>query len=347
MHKPIKYAEKGLSIAANGAWAVFNALNKINQRPSFTPKWSDKPLLKSYEKTKPPLGWPRETDSLCPTCVREARQEILDGKKDVSVLLNEKVDEIKATILERDGKILMVKDCPKHGHFEDVMSIDPAFYKHLEESFPGRDIRAHDDAALHNHGSSTILHGRGSVLTVDLTNRCNMMCGPCFMDANQVGYVHELAFDDVKQILDDEPDMVVVDECSNGSELLAKIGALECNLILLDISMPGRNGLEILEQLHNEKPTLPVLILSMYPEEQYAFRALRAGASGYITKLEPSKAVLTAIRQVLDGRVYLSEPMQQRLARLQVGGLGQLGQAGQLVGVGDLHPALGYGEPFG
>ena len=112
MHAPIKYFEKGLSVAANGAWVVFNGLNKINQRPSFTPKWSDKPLLKSYEKTKPPLGWPRETDSLCPTCTREARQAILDGKKDVSVLLNEKVGEIKATILERDGKILMVKDCP-------------------------------------------------------------------------------------------------------------------------------------------------------------------------------------------------------------------------------------------
>ena len=83
MHAPIKYFEKGLSVAANGAWVVFNGLNKINQNPSFTPKWSDKPLLKSYEKTKPPLGWPRETDSLCPTCVREARQEILDGKKDV------------------------------------------------------------------------------------------------------------------------------------------------------------------------------------------------------------------------------------------------------------------------
>ena len=78
MHAPIKYVEKGLSIAANGAWVVFNTLNKLNQRPSFTPKWSDKPLLKSYEKTKPPLGWPRETDSLCPTCTREARQEILD-----------------------------------------------------------------------------------------------------------------------------------------------------------------------------------------------------------------------------------------------------------------------------
>src|SRR3989449_7825141 len=202
MHKPIKYAEKGLSIAANGAWGVFNTLNKIKQRPSFTPSWSDKPLLKSYQKTKPPLGWPRETDSLCPTCTRETRQAILDGKQDVSVLLNEKVGEIKATILERDGKILMVKDCPIHGHFEDVMAIDTAFFKHLEEVFPGRDIRAHNDETLHNHGRSTIKHGRGSVLTVDLTNRCNMMCDPCFMDANQVGFVHELSWEDIKQVLD-------------------------------------------------------------------------------------------------------------------------------------------------
>ena len=202
MHKPIKFVEKGLSIAANGAWVVFNGLNKINQRPSFIPKWSDKPLLKSYEKTKPPLGWPRETDSLCPTCTREARQEILDGKKDVSILLNEKVGEIKATILERDGKILMVKDCPIHGHFEDVMAMDTAFFKHLEDVFPGRDIRAHNDEKLHNHGSSTIQHGRGSVLTVDLTNRCNMMCDPCFMDANQVGFVHELSWEDIKMVLD-------------------------------------------------------------------------------------------------------------------------------------------------
>src|SRR5262252_8565966 len=202
MHKPIKYAEKGLSIAANGAWAVFNGLNRIKQNPSFTPAWSDKPLLKSYEKTKPPLGWPRQTDSLCPTCVREARQAILDGKKDVSVLLNEKVGEIKATILERNGKIIMVKDCPIHGHFEDVMAIDTEFFKHLEGVFPGRDIRAHSDEKLHNHGSSTIKHGRGAVLTVDLTNRCNMMCDPCFMDANQVGFVHELSWEDIKMVLD-------------------------------------------------------------------------------------------------------------------------------------------------
>ena len=202
MHKPIKYAEKALTVAAGAAWTVFDKLNQIRQNPSFTPKWSDKPLLKSYQKTKPPLGWPRETDSLCPRCIPEIRKEILDGKRDYKILLNEKVGEIKAKVIERDGKILMVKDCPVHGHFEDVMAIDTAFFKHLEEVFPGRDILAHNDEKLHNHGSSTIKHGRGSVLTVDLTNRCNMMCDPCFMDANQVGFVHELSWEDIQTLLD-------------------------------------------------------------------------------------------------------------------------------------------------
>jgi uncharacterized radical SAM superfamily Fe-S cluster-containing enzyme len=202
MHKPVKYAEKALTYAARGAWAVFDRLNQINPAPAFTPKWSDKPLLKSWEKTKPPLGWPRSTDSLCPKCVPEIRQQIIDGKLPHEVLLNEKVGEIKATIVERDGKILMVKDCPIHGHFEDVMAIDTTFFRHLEEVFPGRDIRAHNDEKLHNHGTSTVKHGRGSVLTIDLTNRCNMMCDPCFMDANQVGFVHELTWDEIKTMLD-------------------------------------------------------------------------------------------------------------------------------------------------
>jgi uncharacterized radical SAM superfamily Fe-S cluster-containing enzyme len=202
MHKPIKYVEKAVTIAAKGAWAVFDRVNSINQNASFTPKWSDKPLLKSYQKSKPPLGWPRTTDSLCPKCVPDIRQQIIDGKLPVEVLMNEKAGEIKAQIIERDGKILMVKDCPIHGHFEDVMAMDTAFFKHLEEVFPGRDIRAHNDEGLHHHGSSTVLHGRGSVLTIDLTNRCNMMCDPCFMDANQVGFVHELTWDEIKTMLD-------------------------------------------------------------------------------------------------------------------------------------------------
>jgi uncharacterized radical SAM superfamily Fe-S cluster-containing enzyme len=202
MHKPVKYAEKGLTYVAQGAWAVFERLNRIKPNPSFTPKWSDKPLLKSYQKTKPPLGWPRTTDSLCPKCVPEIRNQVLDGKVPVDILRHQEVGQIKAQIVERDGKIMMVKDCPTHGHFEDVMAIDTEFFKHLEQVFPGRDIRAHNDESLHNHGSSTIKHGRGSVLTIDLTNRCNMMCDPCFMDANQVGFVHELSWEDIKELLD-------------------------------------------------------------------------------------------------------------------------------------------------
>ena len=202
MHLPVKYFEKALSVAANGVWQVFERLNRISPNPTFTPKWSDKPLLKSWQKTKPTLGWPRTTDSLCPKCIPEARDKILNGDGEVMTLVNEKVGEIKAQVIERDGKIMMIKDCPIHGHFEDLMAIDTDFFKHLENVFPGRDIRAHNDEKLHNHGSSTIKHGRGSVLTLDLTNRCNMMCDPCFMDANQVGFVHELGWNDIKTLLD-------------------------------------------------------------------------------------------------------------------------------------------------
>ncbi|MGB9196265.1 MAG: radical SAM protein [Terriglobales bacterium] len=202
MHKPIKYVEKAVTVAASGAWAIYERLNRVSPNASPTPKWSDKPLLKSWEKSKPPLGWPRSTDSLCPKCVPEIRQQILDGHLPVDILMNEKVGEVKAQIIERDGKIYMVKDCPKHGHFEDLMSIDTEFTKHLEDVFPGRDIKAHSDEHLHHHGSSTVKYGRGSVLTVDLTNRCNMMCDPCFMDANQVGFVHELTWEEIKTVLD-------------------------------------------------------------------------------------------------------------------------------------------------
>jgi 7,8-dihydro-6-hydroxymethylpterin dimethyltransferase len=200
--RPVKHIEKGLTLAASGIFKAIKSVNKYKPNPSFTPKWSDKPLLKSWQKSKPTLGFPRTTDSLCPNCVIEAREDILSGKRDVSTLINEKVGEIKAQIIERDGQIWMIKDCPEHGHFEDLMAIDSGFLKHIESLFPGRDIQAHNDEKLHNHGSSTIKYGRGAVLTVDLTNRCNMMCDPCFMDANQVGFVHELSMEDVKEILD-------------------------------------------------------------------------------------------------------------------------------------------------
>ncbi len=203
MMRPIKHVEKGVALAARGLFSTVQFFNQYRPGESFTPKWSDKPLLKSWQKSKPPLGFPRTTDSLCPKCVIEARQRILSAPViDPTELIDEKVGEIKATIIERDGEIWMIKDCAVHGHFEDIMAIDSKFLAHIEKMFPGRDIQAHNDEKLHNHGSSTIKYGRGSVLTIDLTNRCNMMCDPCFMDANQVGFVHELSFEDIKDILD-------------------------------------------------------------------------------------------------------------------------------------------------
>jgi hypothetical protein len=148
------------------------------------------------------LGFPRETDSLCPTCVKEVRGEILSGRAEVRVLVDGKPGEIRARIEERDGEIVMTKTCAKHGTFDDVVSVDPQFTRRIEELFPGRDYRS-PTSKLRDHGTSTIKYGRGSVLTVDLTNRCNMMCDPCFMDANQVGFVHELEWEEVQKILDD------------------------------------------------------------------------------------------------------------------------------------------------
>ncbi len=98
---------------------------------------------------------------------------------------------------------MMEKTCAEHGRFEDVMSIDPAFLQRIERLYPGRDFLAPLTTLCATTAPRAIKYGRGSVLTVDLTNRCNMMCDPCFMDANQVGYVHELEWDEIKKILDD------------------------------------------------------------------------------------------------------------------------------------------------
>jgi uncharacterized radical SAM superfamily Fe-S cluster-containing enzyme len=201
MHRPIKYVEK---ILAKTAGAAFNTIQFFSdsENPSFTPRWSNKPLQKSHQKTKPPLGWPRETDSLCPKCIIEARKRMLQGEEDYGVLAEQGVGQIKATIRERNGQIWMEKECPKHGKFEDILSLDKDFQQRIESIYPGRDIEAHNDTCLHHHGSSTVKYGRGAVLTVDLTNRCNMMCDPCFTDANQVGFVCELSWAEIKEILD-------------------------------------------------------------------------------------------------------------------------------------------------
>jgi uncharacterized radical SAM superfamily Fe-S cluster-containing enzyme len=198
----LKYFDSAVCKAAGVTFDTIQYFNQHNPNPSFKPKWSDRPMLKSWEKSKPTLGWPRNTDSLCPDCVKEAREAITNGTKDWQDLVHEKVGEIKAQIIERDGQVWMVKECPTHGRYEDMMAVDSRFLTWIEKNFPGRDIPAHNDEKVRYHGSSNVRYGRGSVLTVDLTNRCNMMCDPCFMDANQVGYVHELTWEEIKEILD-------------------------------------------------------------------------------------------------------------------------------------------------
>jgi uncharacterized radical SAM superfamily Fe-S cluster-containing enzyme len=188
---------------ANLAWKGFQAVNRrVPEGELPHPKWSPKKILKSYERSSPPLGFPRWTDSLCPRCVPEVRETIVKGQANLTDVMNHHPGEIKAQILEEDGRIIMRKVCDKHGPFEDLLSTSPAFTRRIESLFFGRDFRTSDDEDVHHHGSSSIKYGRGAVLTVDLTNRCNMMCNPCFMDANQVGYVHEPDLDDIKAILD-------------------------------------------------------------------------------------------------------------------------------------------------
>jgi hypothetical protein len=197
-----KPVELVLTYGARLAWPAFQAVNRQFQARPLHPAWAPGPLMKSTERTRPQLGWPRTTDSLCPACVREARARILAGEQGIESLVNDHVGEIEAHILERDGRVVIEKTCPLHGTFEDTLAINPAFLRRLETLFPGRDFDAVTER-LHNHGTSSIRHGRGAVLTIDLTNRCNMMCDPCFMDANQVGYVHELTLDEVRKLLDD------------------------------------------------------------------------------------------------------------------------------------------------
>ncbi len=117
-----------------------------------------------------------------------------------------------------------------------------------------------------------------------------------------------------KQVISDMPDMLVADEAGNGQEVLNLIGKKDYDLVLLDISMPGRSGLEVLKDLKSEKPKLPVLILSIYPEEQYAVRALRAGASGYMTKASAANELIAAIRKISAGGKYISASLAEKLA---------------------------------
>jgi two-component system invasion response regulator UvrY len=125
---------------------------------------------------------------------------------------------------------------------------------------------------------------------------------------------HTIFREGLKHILTEYPDMIVADEARNGREVLDKIWNNDYDMVLLDISMPGMTGLEALKQLKNDRPKLPVLVLSMHPEEQYAVRALRAGASGYLTKESAPDELMTAIRKISQGRKYITSSLAERLA---------------------------------
>jgi len=125
---------------------------------------------------------------------------------------------------------------------------------------------------------------------------------------------HTVVREGIKQILTGQDDMVVEDEAGNGQEVINSITKKHFDLILLDISMPGRSGLEILEEIKTIQPKLPVLILSMHPEEQYAVRTLRAGAAGYLTKASAPQELISAIRKVSKGGKYVTSSLAEKLA---------------------------------
>ena len=125
---------------------------------------------------------------------------------------------------------------------------------------------------------------------------------------------HAIVREGLKQILADTSDMLVAGEAGSGQEAVKKVRAGDFSLVLLDISLPGMSGLDVLKQIKCLKPGLPILILSMYPEEQYAIRSLRAGASGYLTKESAPNELIEAIRRVAQGRKYITATLAERIA---------------------------------
>lgn len=124
---------------------------------------------------------------------------------------------------------------------------------------------------------------------------------------------HAVVREGVKRILTTVDESIVVGEAGSGQELLAKATAGMWDVVMLDISMPGRNGLDVLRQLKSMCPLLPVLVFSMHPENQYAVRAFKAGAAGYLTKESIPEELVTAIRKVIQGRRYVSPALAEHL----------------------------------
>jgi len=130
---------------------------------------------------------------------------------------------------------------------------------------------------------------------------------------------HAIVRGGLKQLLSGESDFIVAGEAANGLEALKQIREQPLNVVLMDMSMPGRNGIELIKLIKSEKPKLTILVLSMHKEEQYAVRALKAGALGYLTKESAPDQLVAAIRKVAGGGVFISSGVAERLA-LELGG---------------------------
>jgi DNA-binding NarL/FixJ family response regulator len=127
---------------------------------------------------------------------------------------------------------------------------------------------------------------------------------------------HAVVREGLKRIVTENADMSVVGEAGSGHEVLDFVRGHECDVVLLDLAMPGKDGLDTLKELKLLRPQLPVLVLSVYPEEQYAVRLLRAGAAGYLTKESAPEELVAAIRKVSRGGRYVSAALAEQLAGL-------------------------------
>jgi DNA-binding NarL/FixJ family response regulator len=124
---------------------------------------------------------------------------------------------------------------------------------------------------------------------------------------------HPVVLKGLKEILSESFDDVIIDGTTTGYELMNNVRKNHYDLALLDISLPDINGLEVLKEINKKKPKLPVLIISMYPEEQYALRAIKAGARGYLTKRSAPNELVLAVRKILSGKRYVSPAFAEKM----------------------------------
>ncbi len=125
---------------------------------------------------------------------------------------------------------------------------------------------------------------------------------------------HEIIREGLKKILKEETDLVVVGEAQNGDEVLENIKNIDCDIMLLDMNMPGRSGLDLIGDLKTLKPTMHILVLSIHPEDKFALRTLKSGASGYLCKDTALEELVIAIRKVFSKGRYISTTLAEQLA---------------------------------